>query len=103
MVQVKRTIPHYSYVDECDASELVRLRSSLRQANAWDGVNLTCLPFFVKAAVSALKQVPMLNASLDEDAGEIILHDQYHIGIATATSKGLVVPVVRDANENDLG
>jgi pyruvate dehydrogenase E2 component (dihydrolipoamide acetyltransferase)/2-oxoisovalerate dehydrogenase E2 component (dihydrolipoyl transacylase) len=103
MVQSKRTIPHYSYVDECDATDLVRLRDNLRDAYTRAGVKLTYLPFFIKAAVAALKEVPIVNASFDEEAGEIVLHDRYHIGIAVATPSGLMVPVVHDADQKDIG
>jgi 2-oxoisovalerate dehydrogenase E2 component (dihydrolipoyl transacylase) len=102
MVLSKRTIPHYSYIDECDVTELVRLRDGLRDTYARAGVKLTYLAFFVKAVVAALKEVPLVNASLDETAGEIVLHDHYHIGIAVATPNGLIVPVVRDADRKDL-
>jgi pyruvate dehydrogenase E2 component (dihydrolipoamide acetyltransferase)/2-oxoisovalerate dehydrogenase E2 component (dihydrolipoyl transacylase) len=102
MVLSKRTIPHYSYVDECDVSELVRLREALREPYARLGVKVTYLAFLVKAAAGALKEVPVINASLDESAGEIVLHDRYHIGIAVATPNGLIVPVVRDADRKDL-
>jgi pyruvate dehydrogenase E2 component (dihydrolipoamide acetyltransferase)/2-oxoisovalerate dehydrogenase E2 component (dihydrolipoyl transacylase) len=102
MVLAKRTIPHYSYVDECDVTELVRLREGLRDTYARAGVKLTYLPFFVKAVVAALKEVPLVNASLDEKAGEIVLHDRYDIGVAVATPAGLLVPVVRDADRKDL-
>jgi pyruvate dehydrogenase E2 component (dihydrolipoamide acetyltransferase)/2-oxoisovalerate dehydrogenase E2 component (dihydrolipoyl transacylase) len=102
MVLSKRTIPHYSYVDECDVTELVRLRESLKEPFARLGGKLTYLPFFVKAAAAALKEVPLVNASLDEAAGEIVLHDRYHIGLAVATPGGLVVPVLRDADRKDL-
>ena len=102
MVEAKHTIPHYSYVDECDVTDLVRLRELLREDFARAGVKLTYMAFVVKAVVTALKQVPIVNASLDEDAGEIVLHDRYHIGIATATPAGLIVPVVRDADRKDL-
>lgn len=102
MVQSKRAIPHYGYVDECDVSDLVRLRQSLRDTYAKAGVKLTYLAFFVKAVVQALKEVPLVNASLDEGAGEIVLHDHYHVGIAVATPGGLMVPVVRDADRKDL-
>jgi 2-oxoisovalerate dehydrogenase E2 component (dihydrolipoyl transacylase) len=98
----KRTIPHYTYVDECEVSELVRLRESLRDFYARAGVKLTYIAFFVKAVVAALKEVPIVNSTLDEKAGEIILHDQYHIGIAVAAPSGLIVPVVRDADHKDL-
>jgi pyruvate dehydrogenase E2 component (dihydrolipoamide acetyltransferase)/2-oxoisovalerate dehydrogenase E2 component (dihydrolipoyl transacylase) len=103
LVQSKTTIPHYSYIDECDVTDLVRLRESLRGAYAEAGVKLTYLAFVVKAVALALKDVPIVNASLDEPAGEIVLHDRYDIGIAVATPAGLIVPVVRDADRKDVG
>lgn len=103
MVLSKKTIPHYSYVDECDVTDLVRLREGLRDAYARASVKLTYLPFFIKAVVAALKEVPIVNSSLDEEAGEIVLHDRYHFGIAVATPGGLMVPVVRDADQKDIG
>jgi pyruvate dehydrogenase E2 component (dihydrolipoamide acetyltransferase)/2-oxoisovalerate dehydrogenase E2 component (dihydrolipoyl transacylase) len=103
MALSKRTIPHYSYVDECDLSALVALRSSLKDAYQKAGVKLTFLPFLVKAVVAALKEVPLVNSSLDEQAGEIVLHDRYDIGIAVATPGGLIVPVVRGADKKDIG
>ncbi|HEY7310571.1 MAG TPA: dihydrolipoamide acetyltransferase family protein [Gemmataceae bacterium] len=103
MVLSKKTIPHYSYVDECDVTNLVRLREGLRDAYAGAGVKLTYLPFFIKAVVAALKEVPIVNSSLDEESGEIVLHDRYHIGVAAATPAGLMVPVVHDADQKDIG
>jgi pyruvate dehydrogenase E2 component (dihydrolipoamide acetyltransferase)/2-oxoisovalerate dehydrogenase E2 component (dihydrolipoyl transacylase) len=102
MALAKRTIPHYSYIDECDVTDLVKLRDALRDSYARAGVKLTYLAFFVKAVVAALKEVPLVNASLDEAAGEVVLHDHYHIGIAVATPAGLIVPVVRDADQKDV-
>jgi 2-oxoisovalerate dehydrogenase E2 component (dihydrolipoyl transacylase) len=102
MVLAKQTIPHYSYVEECEVTELVRLRESLREPFAKAGVKLTYLPFFVKAAVAALKEVPIVNASLVEADGEIVLHDRYNIGIAVSTPSGLIVPVIRDADKKDV-
>src|SRR3954471_20399641 len=102
LVDAKRRIPHYSYVDECDVTDLVRLRHGIRDACANNGIKLTYLPFFVKAVAEALKEVPLVNSSLDEDSGDIVLHDKYHIGIAVATPGGLIVPVVRDADRKDL-
>jgi pyruvate dehydrogenase E2 component (dihydrolipoamide acetyltransferase)/2-oxoisovalerate dehydrogenase E2 component (dihydrolipoyl transacylase) len=102
LVLAKQTIPHFSYMDECDVTDLVRLREQLREPFAEEGVKLTYLPFLVKAVVAALKDVPIVNSALDEEAGEIVLHDGYHIGIATATPAGLIVPVVRDADQKDL-
>lgn len=102
MVVSKKTIPHYSYIDECDVTEMVALRNDLKRPFFAEGVKLTSVPFFVKAVVAALQRVPLVNASLDEQAGEIVLHDAYHIGIATATAKGLVVPVIHHADQLDL-
>jgi pyruvate dehydrogenase E2 component (dihydrolipoamide acetyltransferase)/2-oxoisovalerate dehydrogenase E2 component (dihydrolipoyl transacylase) len=102
MALAKRTIPHYSYVDECDVTDLVKLRESLREPFARAGVKLTYLAFAVKAVVAALKEVPIVNASLNEADGEIVLHDRYHIGIAVSTPAGLIVPVIHDADKKDL-
>lgn len=102
MVLSKQTIPHYSYIDECDVTDLVRLRTALKDTFAKKGAKLTYLPFFVKAVVAALKEAPIVNASLEDGAGEILLHDQYHIGIAVAAPAGLIVPVVHDADQKSL-
>ena len=102
MALAKRVIPDYSYIEECDVSELVRLRTSLRDGFTRAGIKLTYLPFFVKAVVAALKEVPLVNSSLNETDSEIVLHDHYHIGIAVATQGGLIVPVIRDADQKDI-
>jgi 2-oxoisovalerate dehydrogenase E2 component (dihydrolipoyl transacylase) len=102
MLQSKHTIPHYTYVDECDVTDLVSLRESLKESFAKKGAKLTYLAFFVKAVVAALKEVPIVNATLNEEAGEIVLHDHYHVGIAVATPAGLILPVVRDADKKNL-
>ncbi len=102
LAHATHTIPHYTYVDECDVTDLVKLRDSLREPFQRFGVKLTYLPFFVKAVVAALKEVPLVNASLDDSTEEIVLHDRYHIGIAVATPAGLLVPVVHDADKKDL-
>jgi pyruvate dehydrogenase E2 component (dihydrolipoamide acetyltransferase)/2-oxoisovalerate dehydrogenase E2 component (dihydrolipoyl transacylase) len=102
LVLSKRTIPHYTYVDECDVSPLTRLRESLRESYRCAGIKLTYLAFFVKAVVAALKEVPVVNSTLEEKSGEIILHDHYHIGIAVAAPSGLIVPVIHDADGKDL-
>jgi pyruvate dehydrogenase E2 component (dihydrolipoamide acetyltransferase)/2-oxoisovalerate dehydrogenase E2 component (dihydrolipoyl transacylase) len=102
MVLSKRTIPHYSYVDECDVTELVKLREALKSSATQAGIKLTYLAFFVKAAVAALKEIPIVNSSLNEEAGEIVLHDHYHVGIAVSTPSGLIVPVIHDADKKDL-
>jgi pyruvate dehydrogenase E2 component (dihydrolipoamide acetyltransferase)/2-oxoisovalerate dehydrogenase E2 component (dihydrolipoyl transacylase) len=102
MVASKRHIPHYSYIDECDFSDAVRIRAQLREPLAKIGVKLTYLAFFVKAVSRALKEVPIVNSTLDETAGEVILHDKYHIGVAVAAPNGLMVPVVKDTDKKDV-
>jgi len=89
-------------VDEADLTELVALRERLKGEAEAQGVKLTYLPFIVKAVVRALKKYPMLNTSLDEERGEVVYRRYYHIGIAVATERGLIVPVVRDADRKSL-
>ena len=89
-------------VDEADLTELVRLRERLKPQAEAQGVKLTYLPFIVKAVVRALKKFPMLNTSLDEERQEIVYKRYYHIGLAVATERGLIVPVVRDADRKSV-
>jgi pyruvate dehydrogenase E2 component (dihydrolipoamide acetyltransferase)/2-oxoisovalerate dehydrogenase E2 component (dihydrolipoyl transacylase) len=102
MVAAKKAIPHFSYIDECDITDLVRLRAQTLDLFAQNNVKLTYLTFFVQAAIRALKEVPIVNAMLDEQAHEVVVHDHYHIGIAVATPSGLVVPVIRDADKKSV-
>jgi pyruvate dehydrogenase E2 component (dihydrolipoamide acetyltransferase) len=99
MVRSKHTAAHFTYVEEIDCSELVLLRARVNQRLAAEGGKLSFLPFIVRATVAALEKFPQLNAMLDEAAGEIVQHKQVHVGLATATEGGLLVPVVRDANQ----
>jgi pyruvate dehydrogenase E2 component (dihydrolipoamide acetyltransferase)/2-oxoisovalerate dehydrogenase E2 component (dihydrolipoyl transacylase) len=103
MVRSKKTIPDYTYVEEVDITDLVRLREQVRQIYYKAGVKLTYLPFWVKAVTAALKEVPLVNSTLDEENNEIVLHDRYNIGVAVSTPGGLIVPVLRDADQMDVG
>jgi 2-oxoisovalerate dehydrogenase E2 component (dihydrolipoyl transacylase) len=98
----KTNIPHYSYVDECDLTELVRIRAQLKDKFAKAGVKLTYLPFFVKAIARAMVDVPIVNSTFDNSTQEIHIHDTYNIGIAVATPTGLIVPVLKDADKKDI-
>jgi len=102
MVEAKRAIPHYAYIDECDLTDLVRMRLQLKETFAKVGVKLTYLPFVVKAVARALKRIPVVNSTFDEATQEQTLHDTYHIGIAVAAPNGLIVPVVKDADKKDV-
>lgn len=100
MVKSKFTAPDFMYADELDITELVAWRKELNEHVKSQGIKLTYLPFIIKAVISALKRYPTLNASLEED--EIVLKKYYHIGIATSTEQGLMVPVIKDADQLSL-
>jgi pyruvate dehydrogenase E2 component (dihydrolipoamide acetyltransferase) len=102
MVLTQRQVAQFTYVEEIDCTELVELRDKADARLASHGIKLSYLPFFVKAAVEALKKHPQLNATLDEPAGEIIQRREYHIGIAAQTPEGLMVPVIRHADRRSL-
>jgi pyruvate/2-oxoglutarate dehydrogenase complex dihydrolipoamide acyltransferase (E2) component len=103
MTTSKRTSAHVTHVDEADVTDLVAYYQALKGEvqEKW-GVRLTLLPFFVKSLTAALKDHPLLNASLDEEHGEIVLKHYYNIGIAVDTSEGLIVPVVKDADQKSI-
>lgn len=102
MAEAKSKIPHAYIAEEVDFTELVKLRESLKAEAESRGVKLTLLPFIVKAVVKALKEYPLLNSSLDEERGEIIVKKYYNIGIAVDAPQGLVVPVIRDVDGKGL-
>jgi pyruvate dehydrogenase E2 component (dihydrolipoamide acetyltransferase) len=102
MQQSTQTAAHFTFVEECDVSELKALRARLKPVAEEQGVKLSFLPFIVKATVAALKKHPMLNTSLDEAAGELVFRKYFNIGIATATDAGLIVVVVKDADRKSL-
>lgn len=96
------TAPHVTVMDEADVTKLVALRTELKPLAAERGSKITYLPFVVKAMLAALRKYPNLNSSLDDERQELILKKSYHIGIATDTERGLVVPVVRNADRKSM-
>ncbi len=102
MVQSKHTAAHFTYVEEVDMTELVRLREQMKPVAEAQGVRLTYLPFIIKAVIIGLKRFPIINASLDDEREEIVLKKSYHIGIAVQTDQGLTVPVIHDADKRSL-
>lgn len=98
MVKSKQTAPHVTLMDEVDVTLLVAHRKKFKEIAAQKGIKLTFLPYVVKALTSALREFPMLNTSFDDEASEIIHKHYYNIGIAADTDKGLLVPVVKDAD-----
>ncbi len=95
-------VPHVTQFDEADISELESFRKSKSEAAAKEGVKLTPLTFFIKAVVVALKKFPEFNSSLSPDTENLILKNYFHIGIAVNTEQGLMVPVVRDADQKGI-
>lgn len=102
MAKSKYTAPHVTIMDEVNVSKLVAVRSDLKPAAEKKGTKLTYLPFVVKAVVSGLRKFPSLNASIDDEKSEIVYKYNYHIGIATDTDNGLIVPVVFDADRKSM-
>lgn len=102
MQEAKRRIPHFSYVEEVDVTELDALRKRLNDTRGAQRGRLSILPFLMRAMVLALREFPQINARYDDDAAVITRYGAVHLGIATQTSGGLMVPVVRHAEARDL-
>lgn len=97
-----RTVPHAVAFGELDGGELIALRQALKPVAEQRGVRFTYIPLLVKLLIPLLKEFPIFNASLDEEKREIIYKRAYHIGVATDTPEGLLVPVLRDADHLTL-
>ena len=102
MQDAKRRIPHFTYVEEVDVGELEALRARLNAKWGAQRGHLTLLAFLIRALVLAVREFPQVNARFDDEAGVITRHDAVHVGIATQTPAGLLVPVLRDAQARDL-
>jgi len=102
MQEAKRRIPHFSYVEEVDVTELEQLRQQLNKLHGATRGKLTLLPFLVRAMVLALRDFPQINARFDDEAGVVTRHAAVHLGVATQTDGGLMVPVLRHAESLDL-
>jgi 2-oxoisovalerate dehydrogenase E2 component (dihydrolipoyl transacylase) len=102
MQESKRRIPHFTYVEEVDVTEVEALRARLNTTWATERGRLTLLPFLIRAVVLAVRTFPQVNARFDDDAGVVTRHGAVHLGIATQTEGGLMVPVLRHAEALDL-
>jgi len=101
MVMSKRTSPHVTTIHRVDMTKVAKLRERYKeQFQANYGFSLTYLPFIARASVAALRQFPLVNASLD--GNNIVYHNEIHIGIAVALENGLIVPVIRNADEKNV-
>jgi 2-oxoisovalerate dehydrogenase E2 component (dihydrolipoyl transacylase) len=101
MAASKRAIPHFTYVEECDVTALEVMRGQLNEARG-SKPKLTMLPLLITAICKALPEYPMLNARYDDEAGVVTRHGAVHLGMATQTPGGLMVPVIRDAQDRNL-
>ncbi|GAJ39345.1 dihydrolipoamide acetyltransferase family protein [Saccharococcus caldoxylosilyticus] len=102
MVKSAYTAPHVTGMDEVDVTKLVEIRTVLAKQLESESIKLTYLPFVIKAVTRALQEHPIFNAMVDEETNEIVLKKEYHIGIATATKEGLVVPVIKHADQKSI-
>lgn len=102
MAESKRRIPHFSYVEEIDVTELEDLRAQLNQKFGEARGKLTLLPLLARAMVIALRDFPQINARYDDEAGQVTRYGAVHIGIATQSDGGLMVPVMRHAEARDV-
>jgi pyruvate dehydrogenase E2 component (dihydrolipoamide acetyltransferase) len=104
MVKSKYTAPHYSYVDEFECSDLIKFREQAKEVAESYGIKFSYLPFIIKAVVAALKEFPIVNSTLEDTANgqELVYKKFYHIGFAVATDEGLIVPVIKHADQKSL-
>jgi pyruvate dehydrogenase E2 component (dihydrolipoamide acetyltransferase) len=102
MIESVKAAPHVTQMDEADVTELVKMRERLKDAAQKKSVHLTYLPFVVRAVVAALKQYPYLNSSVGQEIEEITLKKYYNIGVAVDTEDGLIVPVIKGADQKSL-
>ncbi|MEO8079371.1 MAG: dihydrolipoamide acetyltransferase family protein [Caldimonas sp.] len=102
MQDAKRRIPHFSYVEEIDVTELEDLRATLNARWSEQRAKLTLLPFIARAIVLAVREHPQINARFDDETGVVTRHEAVHLGAAVQTEMGLMVPVIRHAEALDL-
>ncbi|MEB3415125.1 dihydrolipoamide acetyltransferase family protein [Alteriqipengyuania sp. WL0013] len=101
MAAAKRNIPHFSYVEEVDVTELEHLRAQLNDQRG-DRPKLTMLPLLITAITKTLPDYPMINATYDDEAGVVTRHGSVQLGMAAQTDSGLMVPVIRNAESKNL-
>lgn len=102
MVAAKRNAPHFTYVEQLDATELVALRTKLKARAEKSGVQLSYMAFFAKACSIAFREFPNVNAWMDDEKSELVVRGEHNIGIACDTPTGLLVPVVRNVERKSI-
>ncbi|MCB0410886.1 MAG: 2-oxo acid dehydrogenase subunit E2 [Bdellovibrionales bacterium] len=99
MQMAKRIVPHFTLMDEANVTQLYKMRNDAKAVGEKYGVKVTYLPFVMKALISTIREFPMFNASIDDEAQEIVYKKYFNIGFAADTPNGLMVPVVKDAHQ----
>ena len=102
MQMAKHIIPHFTLMDEANVTALVNMREELKAASERTGVKVTYMPFVFKALIATVREFPMFNASIDDAAGEIVYKKNFNIGFAADTPNGLLVPVVKHADQKSI-
>jgi pyruvate dehydrogenase E2 component (dihydrolipoamide acetyltransferase) len=98
----KQIVPHFTLMDEANVTGLVKLREELKAASEKAGVKVTYLPFVMKALIATIREFPQFNASIDDAAQEIVYKKYFNIGFAADTPNGLVVPVIKNADQKSI-
>ena len=102
MVASVSTIPHFTFSDEIDLTQLIALRSSLKEQYKAQGVKLTMMPFFVKALSLAMKEYPVLNSKVNDECSELTYYNDHNIGIAVDSKIGLLVPNIKSCQSKSI-
>ena len=102
MRKSKDTAAHYTYFEEVDMSSLDRIRAQSKPTSVEKGIKISYLPLVIKCLIPALRKFPIFNSSLDDDNNEIVMKGDFNIGIAVNTEEGLVVPVIKQADQKNI-
>ena len=102
MATSKRIAPHFSYIEQLDATRLIQLKESLTHLAEQVEIHITFMPFIIRALSMALKEYPRVNSTYDMEKGILYIHKHHHVGIAITTSLGLIVPVLWDVQTMSL-
>jgi pyruvate dehydrogenase E2 component (dihydrolipoamide acetyltransferase) len=102
MAESKRSIPHFSFFEEVDVTRLVQMRENYKKKAAVEGVQVTYIPFLIRALSLTIQKFPIMNSFVDMAAKKILFHENHNIGIAMSTELGLIVPVMKEAQKMSL-
>ena len=102
MQRTKQIVPHFTLMDEANVTELYEFRQQAKKTGQAYGVKVTFLPFIMKALIATLREFPAVNASIDDESQEIVYKKYYHLGFATDTVNGLLVPNIKHADQKTI-